>query len=277
MKRIALACLLAAVSSHGLAQSVDRTATGIIVRPAQGSEGAVQLQVYDDGIIRATEMPKGSDGHLSPSLMVRAKPVTGGFTVTQGAGIVTLSTGKAFADVYLSSGRISFRDAAGDTVLAEAGPPTFTPASAEGVPSMAISQQFNRGTDEGFYGLGQHQNGQMNYNGEDVLLSQHNMDVAIPFVVSTRNYGLLWDNNSVTRFGDPEPYTYAGSPGDGLDVNAGTGWTATYSIKGKTVAQQQEIMIQLQYLDDVDHWPAGTRTPDNRQTVPGLHVTWKGR
>ena len=46
----------------------------------------------------------------------------------------------------------------------------------------------------------------MNYNGEDVLLAQHNMDVAIPFVLSNRNYGVLWDNDSITRFGDPRPY-----------------------------------------------------------------------
>ena len=96
---------------------------------------------------------------------------------------------------------------------AKAAPPTFAPATAEGKPWLSISQQFNRGTDEGFYGLGQHQYGQMNYNGEDVELAQHNMDVAIPFVVSTRNYGLLWDNNSITRFGDPQPYTYAGGAG----------------------------------------------------------------
>ena len=86
------------------------------------------------------------------------------------------------------------------------------PARAEGPPWLSISQQFNRGTDEGFYGLGQHQNGQMNYNGEDVVLAQHNMDVAIPFVVSTRNYGVLWDNNSVTRFGDPKPYALCRRP-----------------------------------------------------------------
>ena len=77
--------------------------------------------------------------------------------------------------------------------------------------SSSITQQFNRGTDEGFYGLGQHQNRQMNYNGEDVELAQHNMDVAIPFVVSTRNYGMLWDNNSITRFGNPKPYALAGA------------------------------------------------------------------
>ena len=73
---------------------------------------------------------------------------------------------------------------------------------------VSVTQQFNRGTDEGFYGLGQHQNRQMNYNGEDVELAQHNMDVAIPFVVSTRNYGLLWDNNSITplrRSASPTP------------------------------------------------------------------------
>ena len=45
-------------------------------------------------------------------------------------------------------------------------------------------------------GLGQHQNAQMNLNGEDVELAQHNMDIAVPFVVSSRNYGVLWDNNS---------------------------------------------------------------------------------
>ena len=108
------------------------------------------------------------------------------------------------------------------------------------------SQQFNRGTDEGFYGLGQHQIGQMNYNGEDVELAQHNMDVAIPFVVSTRNYGLLWDNNSVTRFGDPAALHLCGrSSGDGLQVNGGAGWTATYTVNGKTIAERQEPTIQL--------------------------------
>ena len=72
-----------------------------------------------------------------------------------------------------------------------------------------MSQRFNAGTDEAFYGSGQHQNGQMNLNGEDVELAQHNMDIAVPFVVSTRNYGVLWDNNGITRLGDPKPYGLA--------------------------------------------------------------------
>ena len=105
-------------------------------------------------------------------------------------------------------------DATGQTDLAESAPGTLAPVTVDGVPFYTIHQQFNRGTDEGLFGLGQHQNGQMNYNGEDVELAQHNMDVAIPFLVSTRNYGLLWDNPSITRFGNPHPYSLVGGPDD---------------------------------------------------------------
>ena len=147
----------------------------------------------------------------------------------------------------------------------------------EGVPFVSIRQQFNRGTDEGLFGLGQHQLGQMNYNGEDVELAQHNMDVAIPFLLSTRNYGLLWDNPSITRFGNPKPYAKAGASVDTLQVNGGTGWTATYSVDGKQVAQRSEPTIDYQYLEDQTHWPAGTRTADLSNNVPGLSVTWEGR
>ncbi len=140
---------------------------------------------------------------------------------------------------------------------------------------MPISQQFNRGTDEGFYGLGQHQNGQMNYNGEDVLLSQHNMDVAIPFVVSTLNYGLLWDNNSVTRFGESKPYTYAGAPMTvckSMAVAAGPQPTASTARPSKTQRTHDPASISRR----CEPLAPGTRTADMQQTVPGLHVTWQG-
>jgi alpha-D-xyloside xylohydrolase len=259
---------LAAAGSAALAPgSVQRTPTGIVVIPAQGPEATVRLDVFGGGIIHVTSAP---DSHASPaqSLMVVAKPVTGGFALSQAPGVVTLKTATSAADVDLATGNVTFRNAAGDAVLAESGPPAFAPASADGIPFLSIAQQFNRGTDEGFYGLGQHQNRQMNYNGEDVELAQHNMDVAVPFVVSTRNYGLLWDNDSITRFGDPKPYALSAADG---------GWTATYSANGKIIAQRREATIDLQYLENRKDWPAGTRTADNGATIPGLKVVWTGR
>ena len=273
MRETVLGLILAAASSAAFAQSWQRT-NGIVVTPMQGA-AAVRLEAFGDGIIRVTEAPTKSF-ELPPSLMVVAKP-TAAFTVSEAPGTVTLKTARASADVDLQTGRVSFHDAAGKLLLAESGAPGFAPTSADGQPFVTIRQQFNRGTDEGFYGLGQHQNGQMNYNGEDVELAQHNMDVAVPFVVSTRNYGILWDNSSITRFGDPKPYAFAGAQGDGLTVNGGQGWNATYTVKGKVIAKRQERAIDFQYLENVKDWPAGTRTPDNEGTLPGLKVIWTGR
>ena len=263
-----VALLSAGIGSAALAQGAyQRTPSGIIVTPAQSTEAAVRLDVYGDAIIRVTATPN-PDVDPAQSLMVTAKPLAGGFSVVETPGMVTLKTAKASADVELATGNVRFHDAAGQVVLAESGPPKFAPASADGVPFLSVTQQFNRGTDEGFYGLGQHQNRQMNYNGEDVELAQHNMDVAIPFVVSTRNYGLLWDNDSITRFGDPKPYAFAA---------ADAGWRAVYSAGGKTIASRQEPVIDLQYLENRKDWPTGTRTADDGGTVPGLKVVWTGK
>ena len=278
--RALLAALALGASTTALAQgSFRRTDTGIVVTPAQGSEAAVQLQVYGDNIIRVTATPE-RETDVPASLMVTARPVANAFSVTEAPGRVTLTTARVSAEVELANGNVRFRDAAGNLVLAESGPAGFAPARVEGRSFVSVRQQFNRGTDEGFYGLGQHQNRQMNYSGEDVELAQHNMDIAIPFVVSTRNYGLLWDNNSITRFGDPDPYPFAGGEGDGLTVtgdNGRPGWNAHYSVGDRTLLRRSEPVIDYQYLEHRASWPAGTRTADNASTVPGLRVVWTGR
>ena len=51
---------------------------------------------------------------------------------------------------------------------------------------------------EGLYGLGQHQNGMFNYRGGTVELGQNNTDVAIPLLVSSKGYGLMWNTASLT-------------------------------------------------------------------------------
>ena len=259
-----------------------RLDNGISVAPSALPDREVQLLVYGDGIIRVIEGARAVRIVLPASgiEMVTAQPLDHGFAVSEAPGRVKLTTARASAEVDLANGNVSFRDAAGNVVLAESSPVGFSPVTAEGQGFVSISQQFNRGTDEGFYGLGQHQNRQMNYNGEDVELAQHNMDVAIPFVLSTRNYGILWDNSSITRFGDPDPYPFAGGAGDGLTIageDGTAGWTATYFVGDRQVARRAEPVIDYQYLDDRPKWPAETRAPNNAGTVPGVRVVWTGR
>ena len=53
--------------------------------------------------------------------------------------------------------------------------------------------------DEAVYGLGQHPDGWMNYCGTTVHLQQRNpTDSAVPVLVSSRGYGILWDNPAIT-------------------------------------------------------------------------------
>jgi alpha-D-xyloside xylohydrolase len=52
---------------------------------------------------------------------------------------------------------------------------------------------------ERFYGLGQHQHGLLNQKGCVIRLQQTNTEVAIPFALSSRGYGFLWNNPAIGR------------------------------------------------------------------------------
>ena len=179
---------------------------------------------------------------------------------------------------------VSFLDAKGGVRLAERDSGVFEPVKIEGKDYYSIQQVFNPGTDEAFYGLGQHQNGQMNYNGADVLLAQHNMDVAIPFVLSNRNYGVLWDNDSITRFGDPRPYAPVSRDLTVYDATgAKGGFTARYSVDGKLRVERVEPDIDYQYMKDMDKRPEATlgtavsNTSGKRVDIDKLSVVWEGK
>src|SRR4030095_9602742 len=64
--------------------------------------------------------------------------------------------------------------------------------------TLRSQQSFLLPEDEAIYGLGQHQQGLMNYRGSSVRLLQENREVAVPVLVSSGGYGVLWDNPAVT-------------------------------------------------------------------------------
>lgn len=267
--------LLASTSAWALDGGFTKTADGVIVTPAMGSAKMIRLRVMGDRIIRVTASPT-EEIKVPPSLMVIATPKTSGFTVSEAGGKVVLKAGKATAEVALKDGAVSFKDASGKTVLAEQGRLTFKPLTIDGRGFYAISQRFNPNTDEGFYGLGQHQNGQMDYNGQDVELAQYNRAIAIPFVLSTRNYGVLWDNNGITRFGDPKPYALASRDLKVFDANGKPGgFTAKYYVNGQLKLTRVETDVNYQYLKDLPNWPAELTGAD-KKPLKGASVVWEG-
>jgi alpha-D-xyloside xylohydrolase len=198
----------AAIEQVSALAHVERTADGVTLTLVEGIVKKVRLQVMSEKIIRVTALPSTDFGVLPESIQVVAKPAARvAFTTEQVGETLQLSTAQLTAEVSLIDGTVTFRNAQGKLLLQEENRGIFSEVTADPVApdadSFAIRQEFNRGTDEGFFGLGQHQNGQVNFAGENVELTTYNLIVSIPYVVSSRNYGVLWDNNSVTRFGDP--------------------------------------------------------------------------
>ena len=265
--------------------SFEKTADGVIVTPTQGPAKRVRVQVMSDRIVRVTAVPVESL-QLPESLMVVAKPPANGvkFDVESADGKVVLRTAKVTAEITLAAGVVTFLDASGKPVLAERDRGTFEPVKADDKTLYRVHQLFNPGTDEAFYGLGQHQNAQMNYNGEDVELAQHNMDIAVPFVLSSRNYGVLWDSNSITRFGNPRVYGLASRDLTLYDAEGNKGGlTASYFINGQLKVKRSETDINYQFLKDLPAWPEEvlsdkvSQTSGLRNIAPGQTVTWEGK
>ncbi len=185
------------------------TADGIVVNVDNSGFRRVRLQAIDAGIVRVTATPQDDFSNLPNTLMVTAEAQGAAFQAEQRGDVVVLKTDGLAAEVSLETGAVQFKDAAGKVLLAEA-ERTLTPVTADpgtvDEDSFAIHQQFYRGADEAIYGLGQQQDGRVNYAGENVELTTHNIVITIPFLASSsRGYGVLWNNASVTRLGNPEP------------------------------------------------------------------------
>ena len=88
----------------------------------------------------------------------------------------------------------------------EEGKAILAPVVYAGDSGYTVQQNFMLTPDEGIYGLGQHQYGYMNYRGKTVKLVQSNTNAVNPFLISTKNYGILWDNYSKTIFTDTLAY-----------------------------------------------------------------------
>ncbi|MGP3964161.1 glycoside hydrolase family 31 protein [Nonomuraea sp. 3N208] len=80
--------------------------------------------------------------------------------------------------------------------VAHQGPRVHAPL---GDGSHRLEQHFRAYDDERLYGLGQHQHGLLDQKGCVIDLVQRNTTTTIPFLFSSRGYGLLWNNPAMGR------------------------------------------------------------------------------
>ena len=124
------------------------------------------------------------------------------FEVKKDAQSISLHTNKVIATYSYADKNITFTDAATNAVLLREKARNFDKKLVAGEDVWQVKQTFTLGADEAIYGLGQYQEGVFNYRGKSAKMIQANMEIVNPVLLSTRPYGILWDNYSKTLFDD---------------------------------------------------------------------------
>jgi len=161
--------------------------------------GTLRVQFWSDDIVRVTYAPAAELPEVK-SLTVLGNPDSVRVKRQQNDQAYTLASADLKVSVDKQTGAVTFLDHAGNVVLKEAAEGRrMTPATVAGAAVTACAQVFDLASDEGIYGLGQHQRGAWNYlTSGPVRLAQANTDVGVPVMTSSKGYVLLWDNPAVT-------------------------------------------------------------------------------
>ncbi|HEY9542804.1 TIM-barrel domain-containing protein [Prevotella sp.] len=256
----------------------------------------IRLQVISEDIIRVVATPEDAFPQKQ-SLIVVPQPLFQDFSVEESKDCVEVRTRNVLAKVHTPTGKITFYDASGKLLLneADAGGKTFkrfrVPEREIGVDSKLTENQkvgwswqasFDSPADEAFYGLGQHQSEELNMKGKNEDLFQYNTKVSVPFVVSNRNYGILWDSYSYCRFGNPNDYLQLNRAFTLYDKKGKKGsLTGTYIEKGGKKLVRKEDSIYYEFaLPELAMAKAGrdvgvANLPKGFK-LNGSHVTYEG-
>lgn len=206
------------------AAEVQQSGNKVTVKPDGGQAKVICLEVMNDNIIRVRATSESALPVKKPSLMIvpQIAPAKNTYTVSEDEQSVKVKAKNVTAVVNKATGAIVFFDATGKQLLKEAKDgkkfQNFTvPEREYGVRNIGgVTEEMKHGltwqmlfdspSDEAFYGLGQHQSEEFNMKGKNEDLFQYNTKVSIPFVLSNKNYGILWDSYSYCRFGNPNDY-----------------------------------------------------------------------
>ncbi len=162
-------------------------------------QGTLRVWPCSESVVRVTYSPIQSFPDRPDYVVTKHSWPPLQFQLQQADADVTVSTSALRLVVNREDGSITFFDSAGQ-LLHEANR-WLTRVTVNGEHTYRSESFINvYGSPEAFYGLGQHQAGVWNYRGESVDVSQENTNIAVPVLISSKGYGIFWNNTSRTRF-----------------------------------------------------------------------------
>lgn len=188
---------LVASALRANAQAVSLMPNGVMVH---SGKGIVQVEVCSDRVIHILAGIAAAPAKAIVPDVIRPCADTAFTSLSDNAGF-HIRTGKLKIDIDRDTGSVRFLTSGGDDILREKTRdwPTIATAGTEGSKDE-VEQSFLLSSGEALYGLGQHQEGFLNLRDIPIRLLQANTNIAIPFLISTKGYGLLWNNPAMTDF-----------------------------------------------------------------------------
>jgi alpha-D-xyloside xylohydrolase len=146
----------------------------------------------------------GENYWTAPSLVVIGTPQLIPFTLSETDHAVTIQSAKLRIEIGKTTGALRFVDAAGKLYTEEKAdaPQTLKKVTISGAPTLEARNVFTLRPDEAIYGFGFNGEDKSNRRGRELLLVQTNVGIIIPVMMSSRRYGVMWDNYSQMRFKD---------------------------------------------------------------------------
>lgn len=269
---IALSALFLLVGLSLSAADYTRSGQTVTIKLDAASKGMpsiVQLEVVNPNIIRVRATPQSSLPEKESLMIVPQNSVTH-YDVMEEGGKLIVATSNVRAVVDERTGRVEFHDASGRLLLREAeNGKTFRPFTVPereiGVGRLTDYQKnalswrlvFDSPADEAFYGLGQHQANEMNYKGKNEELFQYNTKISVPFVMSSKGYGILWDSYSYCRWGNPDDYLQLDDAFTLYDKDGVRGAiTGTYT-DGENTLVRREDSLYFENSETIVNLPKG--------------------
>ncbi|MCU7520223.1 MAG: DUF5110 domain-containing protein [Ignavibacteria bacterium] len=241
---ITIAAIILQTASSGLTYSQDRFEKNDSSVTVLLPKGGLQIVICSDKIIRILHSPEKT--LLPPkSLSVTARWKRVPFEVSLTKNSATIKTKKLHIKADLRSGSVSFSDLLGNIIFSEnpVSAAVFTPAVMLGEHTFNAQLNLSFSPKEGVYGLGQFQDGFMNFRGHEETLVQENTKAVVPFLLSTKKYGLIFDNYSKIRFKDRSDSSYIWfEVADNIDYYFASGDDMDEVIQGCRLATGQAPM-----------------------------------
>lgn len=168
------------------------------------------------------------------------KPGVPDFELKETANSLKLTTKRIVVTFHKETGVIEYSHKSGEIFLREKANTRQLKASAiMGEPCFIAQQGFESPQDEYLFGLGQFQDGFYNLKNATRKLVQVNTQIGIPFLISNKGYGLLWNQYGLTYF-NPAVQNVALVQND-LHEGTKTEAEVTTTSGTQKVSQQQSI------------------------------------